>query len=221
MKSGSFRKYNFWFLIERACDVPSQWVAHCLELDVVTQGNDLDHACKMLLEACAMVLLDDIEARRDISERRAPDEFWDRLWGVVRHGKQGSWEEISKALQGRDGAAAGQMTFMVPVTKEADLLEHPERNVTVPVAFSNPRGHWLSQRLLRGLRVSRDWTLRSWLVARWLERVLAAPGRSERSWSVWHRYPAPAVWERSGGSPSPAPGLRGSARGRRAEDESP
>jgi hypothetical protein len=32
------------------------------------------------------------------------------------------------------------MTFMVPVTKEADLLEHPERNVTVPVAFSNPRG---------------------------------------------------------------------------------
>lgn len=39
--------------------------------------------------------------------------------------------------------------------------------------------HWLSQRLLRGLRVSRDWTLRSWLVARWLERVLAAPAEYE------------------------------------------
>ena len=140
MTSGSYRKFNFWFLIEPACDVPDQWVAHCLELDVVTQGNDLDHACKMLLEACAMVLLDDIENGRYISERRAPEEYWERLYDIVQHGQQGSWEQIAQALEGKDGVAAGQMMFMIPVTKEAELPEYGDRDVRVPLAWANSRG---------------------------------------------------------------------------------
>jgi len=41
-----------------------------------------------------------------------------------------------------------------------------------------PPLQWLSQRLLRGLGV-RDWTLRSWTVARWLERVLQSQQERE------------------------------------------
>jgi hypothetical protein len=100
-------KHNFWVLIERAADIPNQWVAHCLELDVVTQGNNPNHTCEMLLEACAMVLLDGI----DISERHAPEEVWDRLWEVVQQGSQEDWGKISEVLQKLGGVAAFQMMF--------------------------------------------------------------------------------------------------------------
>src|SRR5215831_17052442 len=39
-----------------AVDVPGQWVASCLELDVVTQGNDATHAVEMLQDAIFHVI---------------------------------------------------------------------------------------------------------------------------------------------------------------------
>ena len=34
----------FTVLVTPAKDVPGQWVAHCLQLDVVTQGDSISHA---------------------------------------------------------------------------------------------------------------------------------------------------------------------------------
>ena len=79
----TLRTHNFWFVIRKADDVLGEWTAHCLELDVVTQGRSIDHAVEMLFEACMMVLAEDIENRRDWSERRAPEEHWIELWTML------------------------------------------------------------------------------------------------------------------------------------------
>lgn len=48
-------KYRFNVFIVPAPDLPGQWVAHCIELDLVTQGNTPEQASAMLIEAIALV----------------------------------------------------------------------------------------------------------------------------------------------------------------------
>ncbi|HEY3356081.1 MAG TPA: hypothetical protein VGQ83_22705 [Polyangia bacterium] len=104
------RSYNFWFFVHRTKDVPGEWTAHCLELDVVSQGTSVKHAVMMLFEACSMVLADDLGANRDPLERRAPDEFWADLYKAVREGKPA---DLSKIDESRVRNVAGQCLFLV------------------------------------------------------------------------------------------------------------
>ena len=80
------REYNFWFVFQRAEDVPGEWVGHCLELDVISQGTSLRHAMSMLGEACFMTLSDDVNAGRDPLDRRAPQSYWDKMFNIAAHG---------------------------------------------------------------------------------------------------------------------------------------
>ena len=79
---------RIWYVIERAADVPGEWVGHCLDFDVVTQGRSLQHAFEMLMEAVGMVVVDDLEASRQPRDRRAPQVYWDRLTRMLDHAKK-------------------------------------------------------------------------------------------------------------------------------------
>ena len=64
-------------VLKPATDVPGMWVAHCLDVDVVTTGRTADHALEMIREAVSMVVADDSGEGLDPLSRRAPQEFWD------------------------------------------------------------------------------------------------------------------------------------------------
>lgn len=83
------REYSFWVLVSRAEDVPGEWVAHCLDLDVVSQGRSLDHSLEALAEAVTMVLADDLSENLDpyAVRAKAPTEDWDRLAQIARKGR--------------------------------------------------------------------------------------------------------------------------------------
>jgi len=81
------RVYDLWVVAKPAEDVPGEWVAHCLEFDVVTQGRNARHAFEMASEAVAMVISDDLKASRDPSLRRAPKSFWDELYAMIPRAK--------------------------------------------------------------------------------------------------------------------------------------
>jgi hypothetical protein len=76
-------KTNAWFLFERSQQLPDTWVAHCLDLDVVTYGSSLDDALRMGIEAAQMALSDDLAAGLDSRRRRAPEEDWRRLYDLM------------------------------------------------------------------------------------------------------------------------------------------
>jgi hypothetical protein len=76
---------NVWILIERAADLPGEWVAHCLDFDVVTQGSSMHQAFEMVLDAVRMVVEEDVASGREPMERRAPKECWARLWNAMKH----------------------------------------------------------------------------------------------------------------------------------------
>lgn len=71
-------------LIYPAQDVAGdEWIAHCLELDLVTQGTGQNGALEMLAEAIEAVAKENArQGRFPLQFRAAPKEDWDRLRGA-------------------------------------------------------------------------------------------------------------------------------------------
>ncbi|HKY39613.1 MAG TPA: hypothetical protein VJN18_26925 [Polyangiaceae bacterium] len=75
-----------WILLSPTPDVEGQWTAHCLDLDVISQGDSLEHAFKMGREAVDLVIRSDAEAGQDPFERDpAPQEDWDTFHDLLRN----------------------------------------------------------------------------------------------------------------------------------------
>lgn len=86
--------FTSWVLVEPASDLPGVWVSHCLDFDVISQGASPAEAVVAVTEAVGMAVTDDLNARLDPFERRAPSEFWDRLLRVLKHGKAVKISEV-------------------------------------------------------------------------------------------------------------------------------
>lgn len=80
MKAMSKLQHRLHALIYPAKDLPGEWVSHCLDLDIVSQGRDAGHALEMLCEAITLSVRWAIEEGRPPLELRpAPSEDWDRF----------------------------------------------------------------------------------------------------------------------------------------------
>lgn len=80
------QKHTLSILCRPAEDVRNCWVAHCLDVDVVTQGNDPAHALAMVCEAAIIYFGYAIAHGRDPFERQAPDEYWQAFDKALEHG---------------------------------------------------------------------------------------------------------------------------------------
>ncbi len=99
------RKYNFWVTVKPSTEARGEWVAHCLDVDVVTQGRSVVHAFEMAAEAVSMVLEDDLSRGVDPTSRRAPEEFWDGLYQLLAAGVMVPFAEAAAPTPGRSIAA--------------------------------------------------------------------------------------------------------------------
>ena len=79
MNARDERAFTFWITIQRAQDLPAQWIAHCLDVDVVTYGASPKEAFQMVEEAVSMVIVDDLSRDLEPTRRRASIEEWDIL----------------------------------------------------------------------------------------------------------------------------------------------
>jgi hypothetical protein len=129
------REYNFWFVLQRAEDVPGEWTAHCLELDVVSQGTSLRHALAMLNEACFITVCDDIFAGRDPLDRRAPARYWDELYKIVGEGKKADFSTLEESKV-RSIVCQVQIKclLMQPAIRPVKVQHRPK----VPLAWTEP-----------------------------------------------------------------------------------
>ena len=93
--------YSVWVTARPAPDLPGQWVAHCLDFDVISQGDSLQHAMTMIAEATGMVVVEDLKSHRDPLSRRAPEDEFDELWEMVKSGERVS-RDVAFADQTRD-----------------------------------------------------------------------------------------------------------------------
>ena len=114
------RELNLWVVLHRPEQPKGDWAAHCLEIDVVSQGRSPRHAIEMVAEAIVMTLRADITKKRLPSRRRAPDEFWDELWDILRNSEPTS---LAKSSAGAI-ALAGQLVLRVE-SKPRRRAAHP------------------------------------------------------------------------------------------------
>ncbi len=57
-------------------ETPGVWIGHCLEVDVVSQGDGPEHALVMVMEATAITIEYDRREGRYPFRRCAPAEYW-------------------------------------------------------------------------------------------------------------------------------------------------
>lgn len=75
--------YNLSMLFQRCDDVPGEWSVHILDFDVLSQGNSLQHALSMAIEAALVVVEAETEMGLDPRSHRAPDESWQQWRDIV------------------------------------------------------------------------------------------------------------------------------------------
>lgn len=68
---------EFSVLVRRDDGLPDQWVAHCLNWDLITQGDSPAHALEMLCEAIGLAIEEDRRGGLDPSDLPpAPPDVW-------------------------------------------------------------------------------------------------------------------------------------------------
>lgn len=127
------RVYNVWVLAHPCQDVPGQWVAHCLEFDVVSQGNSLEHAMRMVGEACALVVVDDLTKGKDPLARRAPEKCFDEMFEALQTGNRVPMDIALADSTGKYSYAI-QMELRATKTTKARKASSPTHRA--PVAFA-------------------------------------------------------------------------------------
>lgn len=127
------REYNLWFVFRRAEDVPGEWVGHCLDLDVISQGTTLQHALRMLGEACFMVVRDDVSAGRDPLDRRAPQPSWDSMFNIANHGRPVDFNSLDETKVSFVACQAIFKCVFSGASTRTQVQETPE--VAVPLAL--------------------------------------------------------------------------------------
>lgn len=117
-----------WILLSPATDVEGQWIAHCLDLDVVTQGSSLEHAALMGREAVDIVIESDAANGKDpFSRDQAPEEDWKRLYDLMHHAVP--LRLVPREKWSRLTVVAMPYAVCVPVVDEApdsDPLQIPD-----------------------------------------------------------------------------------------------
>ena len=80
---------NVWILVFPAEDLTGTWLAHCLDLDVMSFGGSVREALDNVRTTSFEVIANEIEHGRDPFARRArvEDTLWNTLNDVVKRGE--------------------------------------------------------------------------------------------------------------------------------------
>lgn len=114
-------------------------MSHCLDLDIVSQGNSAEHALDMIKEAIELVVIDDLANNRQ--RAHAPDECWEVWRKILSHGKKFDPSEIGKVAS-RSGAAvwiAAQLYVTVHAKMDDRHAEY-QPSTDVPLLMRSPKG---------------------------------------------------------------------------------
>lgn len=125
------RNFNLRALIYRADDAPHIWVAHCLELDVISQGATPGQASDAIREAVEMTLLDDLNAGLDPFGRRpAPAEIHEQWADLYRRGRMVDLSQADVAEREQVSCFGVQHSFSFQAQRATIL---PDAGPTFPV----------------------------------------------------------------------------------------
>jgi len=112
---------EFSFLIHQEKGLDGQWVAHCLNLDLVSQGNSPEHAIQMIFEATAQVVADDLRSGQDPAGRRpAPKELWELFSKTQFTGYRIAPADVDRVAAASKNLVIALIAYMQPEKDDCD-----------------------------------------------------------------------------------------------------
>lgn len=126
---------NVWVLVTRSDDEPGIWSAHCLDLDLVTQGETIEGAFVAARAAILMAVCDDLSDGLDPFDARsdAPEECWERLWRVLRHAVP--LESVPAERRGQLHCVVGHYKLGLPKVKSDPINDAGDPWEFIPAAW--------------------------------------------------------------------------------------
>ncbi|GMV44039.1 MAG: hypothetical protein AMXMBFR64_57550 [Myxococcales bacterium] len=129
--------YTFWVHAYRADDLPGVWLAHVLDIDTVTQGSSLRDALEHAVDAATIVVGEDRAASRDLADRKAPEEFWEKLRSLF---KEGFFVRSAEQLLDHQDAIV-ELATQISITYGTVIADHD------PVNADSIPNFWLKETL--------------------------------------------------------------------------
>lgn len=124
---------EFSVLVRLAPDVPGQWISHCLNWDLVTQGDSPGHALRMVVEAIAAAIEEDVKAELDPADRApAPPEHWDVFARTQQRGTRISPADVDSLSESSVLAA---ILYVASIEERAAVPQHYPLDASVPPPF--------------------------------------------------------------------------------------
>jgi hypothetical protein len=117
--------FTFSYVARAAPDVPGQWIAHCLDLDIVTQGESFKEAMMSICEAVDMAL----EEGAPEGYSRAPEKFWELFKRISETGERAEMEDLfaREASKMAHTVVVGMMTVFPTTESKRPTEVKPSR----------------------------------------------------------------------------------------------
>lgn len=129
-------------LVREAPDLPGVWLAHCLDLDVISQGATPVEAVESVKDAVRDVIEEDYAVGRDpFAERRtAPDEDIELLLKVIAGGSTIAPEKVAEppaaGVQRRVYAVRASMRMELRRTERASGLLSAQGRLSIQPRYT-------------------------------------------------------------------------------------
>jgi hypothetical protein len=118
---------DLWVVLKPAPDITGMWVSHCLDLDLMSQGDSPDHAFKMMIEALSLTIAEDLIAGLDPKRRGAqtPAEDWEEQARVARDGHRVEFAQ----LKNEKAIVAVNLKFALEVVTKKHAAQQRTLNI--------------------------------------------------------------------------------------------
>jgi len=111
-------------VIYPAPDIKGQWIAHCLETDIVTQGDSADHAYEMIVEAVKDIARFNLDhGRPPFKFTPAPKEVWDLVGISQATGISANIEVSSRKMKRKEPMLPDAYPIYVYLSQQPPQLQ--------------------------------------------------------------------------------------------------
>ena len=116
------KSWDLSILIEPS-EIEGQWVSHCLEFDVISQGDSPSHALEMLQNALEICIREDLESGvRPDGRGPAPREAWDEFQSAFTPDEVVPYVDEKSAKEMDEAGAAAPTRFAVKMAAKVEQM---------------------------------------------------------------------------------------------------
>lgn len=131
------REFSVLLRRDPALEGESPWVAHCLNWDLISQGDSPKHAIMMIFEAIVMTIVaDEAESFDPDARPSAPEKSWDEFRKIQNEGFRVAANDVNAVADQANVAAFAAVVYLDRLPDHEHKSSHRNRSLSdAPAPF--------------------------------------------------------------------------------------